>query len=127
MLNAVSFFRSMSNHTPTQIHNAIAFCKIICINTLIARKPTVYGVLMLWQHGNTMENKHVNPVELAIDMFGGVRKLAKCVGRDPAAVSRWRKSGLVPTQIQRKLLAAAAARDIGSTAHDIVFGRETHA
>jgi hypothetical protein len=24
-------------------------------------------------------------------------------------------------------LAAAAARDIGITAHDIVFGRETHA
>lgn len=82
---------------------------------------------MMWQHRNIMENKHITPVELAISMFGGVRKLAKCIGRDPAAVSRWRKSGLVPTQVQRKLLAAAAARDIGITAHDIVFGRETHA
>lgn len=90
-------------------------------------KPSVYGVLRLWQHCNIMENKHITPVELAINMFGGVRKLAKCIGRDPAAVSRWRRSGLVPTQVQRKLLAAAAAREINITAHDIVFGRETHA
>ena len=92
-----------------------------------AQKPSVYGVLSLWQHRNIMEKTHITPVELAIDMFGGVRKLAKCIGRDPAAVSRWRKSGLVPTQVQRKLLAAAAAREIGITAHDIVFGREKHA
>lgn len=92
-----------------------------------ARKPNVYAVLSLWQHRNTMEKTHITPVELAIDMFGGVRKLAKSIGRDPAAVSRWRKGGLIPTQVQRKLLAAAAAREINITAHDIVFGREIHA
>jgi hypothetical protein len=90
-------------------------------------KPTVYGVLMLWQHRNTMEKTHITPVDLAIDMFGGVRKLAKSIGRDPAAVSRWRKSGLVPTQVQRKVLSAALERDIAITAHDIVYGREIHA
>lgn len=90
-------------------------------------KPSVYGVLMLWQHSNTMEKTHITPVDLAIDMFGGVRKLAKCIGRDPAAVSRWRKSGLVPTQVQRKILTAAIERDIAITAHDIVYGREIHA
>lgn len=82
---------------------------------------------MLWQHSNTMEKTHITPVDLAIDMFGGVRKLAKCIGRDPAAVSRWRKSGLVPTQVQRKILTAAIERDIAITAHDIVYGREIHA
>lgn len=74
-----------------------------------------------------MEKTHITPVDLAIDMFGGVRKLAKCIGRDPAAVSRWRKSGLVPTQVQRKVLDAATERDINITAHDIVYGREIHA
>lgn len=74
-----------------------------------------------------MEKTHITPVDLAIDMFGGVRKLAKSIGRDPAAVSRWRKHGLVPTQIQRKVLSAALERDIAITAHDIVYGRDIHA
>jgi DNA-binding transcriptional regulator YdaS (Cro superfamily) len=46
---------------------------------------------------NNTINNHTTPVELAIDMFGGVRKLARALGRDPAAVSRWQKSGVVPT------------------------------
>jgi hypothetical protein len=71
-----------------------------------------------------MEKKHITPVELVISMFGGVRKLAKCIGRDPAAVSRWRKNGLVPTQIQRKVLEAALAREINITAYDIIYGRD---
>lgn len=87
----------------------------------------VYGLLSLWQHRQTMNKKHITPVELVISMFGGVRKLAKCIGRDPAAVSRWRKNGLVPTQVQRKVLEAAIAREINITAHDIVYGREIHA
>ena len=71
-----------------------------------------------------MNNIHITPVELAIDLFGGVRKLARIVGRDPAAVSRWKKSGVVPTSIQRKLLEIASERGITITAHDIIFGRE---
>ncbi len=55
---------------------------------------------------NTLQN-HTTPVELAIDMFGGVRKLARALGRDPAAVSRWQKSGVVPTSVQRRLLELA--------------------
>jgi len=82
---------------------------------------------MLWQHSNTMEKIHITPVNLAISLFGGVRKLAKVIGRDPAAVSRWKRSGLVPTQVQRKLLAAAAAHEIYITAHDVIYGRETRA
>lgn len=87
----------------------------------------VYGLLSLWQHRYTMKKTHITPVELVITMFGGVRKLAKCIGRDPAAVSRWRKNGLVPTQVQRKVLEAAIAREISITAHDIIYGREIHA
>ena len=74
---------------------------------------------------NTLQN-HTTPVELAIDMFGGVRKLARALGRDPAAVSRWQKSGVVPTSVQRRLLELAWERNINITAHDIVFGREVN-
>ena len=73
---------------------------------------------------NNTPNNHTSPVELAIDLFGGVRKLARALGRDPAAVSRWQKSGVVPTSIQRRLLELAWERGINITAHDIVFGRE---
>jgi hypothetical protein len=69
---------------------------------------------------------HTSPVELAIDMFGGVRKLARALNRDPAAVSRWQKSGIVPTAVQRRLLELAWERGIDITAHDIVFGREVN-
>jgi hypothetical protein len=69
---------------------------------------------------------HTSPVELAIDMFGGVRKLARALNRDPAAVSRWQKSGIVPTSVQRRLLELAWERGIDISAHDIVFGREVN-
>ena len=82
---------------------------------------------MMWQHPWIMEKTTITPVDLAIDMFGGVRKLAKAIGRDPAAVSRWKKSGLVPTSVQRKILDAAAERSILITANDIIYGRELHA
>lgn len=74
---------------------------------------------------NTLQN-HTTPVELAIDMFGGVRKLARALGRDPAAVSRWQKSGVVPTSVQRRLLELAWERGIDISARDIVFGREVN-
>lgn len=59
-------------------------------------------------------------------MFGGVRKLARALNRDPAAVSRWQKSGIVPTSVQRRLLELAWERGIDISAHDIVFGREVN-
>lgn len=64
------------------------------------------------------------PVTLVIEQFGGVRKLAKAIGRDPAAVSRWQKHGTVPSSVQRKVLEAAWERGINVTAHDVIFGRQ---
>lgn len=75
---------------------------------------------------NNTLNNHTSPVELAIDLFGGVRKLARALNRDPAAVSRWQKSGIVPTSVQRRLLEMAWERGIDISAHDIVFGREVN-
>lgn len=70
-----------------------------------------------------MNNTHITPVEIAITEFGGVRALARALNRDPAAVSRWKKSGTVPTNVQKTLLETAWERGIKMTAHDLVFGR----
>lgn len=70
-----------------------------------------------------MDNIIKTPVELAIEEFGGVRKLARAVNRDPAAVSRWKRQGTVPTSVQRQLLEIAWERGIQLSAHDMVFGR----
>lgn len=70
-----------------------------------------------------MNNTH-SPVDLVIEQFGGVRKLARAIGRDPAAVSRWKKLGTVPTAVQRRILEVAWERGMDVTAHDMIFGRE---
>lgn len=73
-----------------------------------------------------MNNTHT-PVELVIDRFGGVRKLARAIGRDPAAISRWKKLGTVPTAVQKRILEVAWERGMDVTAHDMIFGREINA
>jgi len=70
-----------------------------------------------------MEKLHHPPVEILITCFGGVRKFAKEVGRDPAAIVRWRKSGTVPANMQRKVLETAWERGYTITAHELIFGR----
>lgn len=70
-----------------------------------------------------MDNIHTTPADLVIELFGGVRKLARALGRDPAAVSRWQRTGTVPTYIQKKLLEVAWERGIEISAHDLIFGR----
>tara|TARA_R110000796_G_scaffold6495_3_gene22987 strand:+ start:1212 stop:1424 length:213 start_codon:yes stop_codon:yes gene_type:complete len=70
-----------------------------------------------------MNNTPITPVEIAITEFGGVRALARALNRDPAAVSRWKRSGTVPTSVQKTLLETAWDRGIKMTAHDLVFGR----
>lgn len=68
--------------------------------------------------------RHLNPVELVIELFGGVRKLARAIGRDPAAVSRWRRHGTIPTSAQLTVLGQAHNRGIELTAHDVIYGRD---
>ena len=69
-----------------------------------------------------MDN-NASPVDLAINRFGGVRALARAIGRDPAAISRWKKTGTVPTSVQRRILEVAWGRGMDITAHDMIFGR----
>lgn len=71
-----------------------------------------------------MENTtHLTPVEICILEFGGVRKLAKALGIDPAAVSRWKRRGTVPAYIQKKLLLTAHERGLNISADELIFGR----
>ena len=63
------------------------------------------------------------PVEVCIREFGGVRKLAKALGIDPAAVSRWKRRGTVPSYIQKKLIQTAKEKGLEISAEDLIFGR----
>jgi hypothetical protein len=74
---------------------------------------------------------HLSPAEYVIRVFGGVRRVAAAIGRDPGAVCKWRKShaergtgGLIPTGAQRALLAKAAELDLDITCEDLIRGRE---
>lgn len=66
---------------------------------------------------------HLTPVDICIKEYGGVRKLAKAMGIDPAAVSRWKKRGTVPSYIQKKLLLNAKMHGFNISAEDLIFGR----
>ena len=80
-------------------------------------------MLHLWQY-RTMETTIKTPYELCIEEFGGVRELARQIGRDAGSVSKWQKGdGTIPTSIQRKLLETAWDRGIELSAHELIFGR----
>lgn len=65
----------------------------------------------------------LSPPQIAIACFGGVRSMARVLGCDPSAVSRWKKVGTIPAGYQRKVLEHAWERGIDLTAHDLIFGR----
>ena len=64
------------------------------------------------------------PYELCIAEFGGVRELARQVGRDAGSVSKWKKTGLIPTGIQKKVLQKAWELGYELTPYNIIFGEE---
>ena len=62
------------------------------------------------------------PYELCIAEFGGVRELARQVGRDAGSVSKWKKTGLIPTGIQKKVLEKAWELGYELSPYNIIFG-----
>lgn len=70
------------------------------------------------------------PVEVAIDVFRGVRALARIVGVSPASIKSWQKpgvnrdGGLIPSAHHKTLIEAARERGLSLSEHDIVWGRE---
>ena len=71
-----------------------------------------------------METTTKTPYELVISEFGGVRKCARQIGRDAGSVSKWSKTGLIPTSIQKKVLEKAWELNLNLSAHSIIFGEE---
>lgn len=72
----------------------------------------------------------LNPAEFVIHRFGGVRATAKAIGRDKAAVSRWRvpkekrgTDGRIPSLAQAAVLDAAKRFKKDITANDLIHGR----
>ncbi len=63
------------------------------------------------------------PVQMLIDEFGSLRSLARSIQRDPAAVCRWQKNGLVPTNVQKKVLQVCWDKGYKISAHDLIFGK----
>jgi len=71
--------------------------------------------------------------EIVIERFGGVRPLARRIGRHPSSVARWPLpsgketrglDGRVPGNLQEKLLEAARADGIKLTAEELVSGEQ---
>ena len=80
-------------------------------------------MLHLWQYID-METTSNTPYELCIQEFGGVRELARQIGRDAGSVSKWRRQGTIPTSIQKKLLEKAWELNLNISAHELIFGKE---
>lgn len=71
------------------------------------------------------------PAEKVITLFGGVRPLARELGRNPSSVLRWRRpkseggtGGAVPSAMQGRVLALAKARGLPLSAEDLILDSE---
>ena len=78
-----------------------------------------------------MTHTENSPADKVIALFGGVRPLARELGRNPSSVVRWRKpraeggtGGAVPSAMQGRVLALAKARGLPLTAEDLILGSE---
>jgi len=69
------------------------------------------------------------PAEVVIAKFGGVRELARALGKDPSTVHRWNTpaekggtGGRVPSKVQTRLLELARQRGVALSADDLITG-----
>lgn len=74
---------------------------------------------------------YYTPAEWVISVFGGVRKTARAVGRDPNCIVRWKRpkgkrgaGGVIPTLAQQKILQLSRQFNLDITANDLIEGRE---
>lgn len=65
------------------------------------------------------------PVDVVIEVFGGVCAVARAINRDPSAVSRWQRRRKIPNALQETILDAARARNMQLTAEDLIRGRSS--
>lgn len=72
-----------------------------------------------------MSKTYLTPAKLVILLFGGVRPLARLLGRAPSSVTKWQKieDGGVPRKCHLRILEIAKQKGITLTPDDLVFGR----
>ena len=73
---------------------------------------------------------NLSPAATVIRAFGGVRPLARALGKAPSSISRWQRQrkrggteGTIPASDQRRVLDVAASLGLKLTADDLVHGR----
>ncbi len=71
----------------------------------------------------------MTPADIVISRFGGVRPLARLLGKDPSTIHRWKQpaekgglDGRVPSAVQVRLLALAREQGVELTPTDLVLG-----
>lgn len=71
----------------------------------------------------------MRPADIVIFRFGGVRPLARLLGKDPSTIHRWRmpaeKGGLagrVPSMSQARLLDLAREQGVTLTPEELISG-----
>lgn len=81
-----------------------------------------------------MGKLYLTPADCVIRAFGGVRKTARALGRDPGCISKWnwpreRKGcgGDIPTPILKKILDIAKEQKLDLTAEHLIYGRTIEA
>jgi len=62
------------------------------------------------------------PAHVVIDLFSGVRPLARLLELSPGAISKWKKNGLVPSKHHEPLLELAKERRLTLTAEMLIIG-----
>lgn len=67
----------------------------------------------------------MTPVEVVVDVFGGIRSVGRALGIEASTVLRWgqRPNGRIPHEYMRPLLEAAARRKLRLTLEEVVWGR----
>jgi len=73
---------------------------------------------------------HLSPSEYLILLAGGIRPLARLVGREASNVYKWKKytnksgeTGCVPQQLHKKLLLIAKEKSWDLTLEDLLNGK----
>ena len=50
--------------------------------------------------------------------------MGRIIGRNCGSISKWSKSGLIPTSIQRTVLEKSWELDLNITPYELIMGRE---
>ena len=74
-----------------------------------------------------MARKYKKPARYVVDLFGGIRPLAKAIRMSPGSVHHWLKKGLIPRNNFRRILSAAARRKLSLTEGTLLYGGDPRA